>query len=617
MKIVLPTLHVRRSPQAVPLAAANLAATLANDSNHNCQLLDFYPDSSEEEICHAILAAEPDLVAIPLYTWNRQTMLAVSRTLKERRSAVTLIAGGPEATADPSGVIDQGTLDAAIRGEGEFTFLEVVQQIETSGNLTLRPGLSLRINDVIQHGAERNPAEPKDLPSPWLTGTLQAEQGVLWEVARGCPFHCSYCFDNLGSKTVRRLPSERLAAELDLFSKAGVGQLWVLDSSFNVPTARGKELLSLLAARAPDIHIHLEAKIEHLDAELIQMTALLPCSLQVGLQSTQPQVLRAIHRPLDIETYTRQLKELAEAGVTFGIDLIFGLPLDDLSGFRDSLTIALQHRPNHIDIFPLAVLPGTELFDHKEEFGIIAEPHAPYRILSSNTWSETDLDRAYELAAAIDLFYNLGRAVGFFDGLISATGLDPVPFLEGFTNWLTTQQGVFRSVLFDAEQWRPEEILPMQEGYLQHLLLKQDRGDLLQAGLDLIRYHFHYAETLIDGETLPLEELPEGDVWTKPCSLSPHVRLVPFSYEILDLQEMGEVDLEEFVTLFRPVGSTALFMRRGEEILCESLEEDFLTLLRNCDGVKSPEQIFSGSVSESSGSEVVRFAIAEGLIVQT
>lgn len=172
-------------------------------------------------------------------------------------------------------------------------------------------------------------------------------------------------------------------------------------------------------------------------------------------------------------------------------------------------------------------------------------------------------------------------------------------------------------MLFDAEQWRPEEILPMQEGYLQHLLLKQDRGDLLQAGLDLIRYHFHYAETLIDGETLPLEELPEGDVWTKPCSLSPHVRLVPFSYEILDLQEMGEVDLEEFVTLFRPVGSTALFMRRGEEILCESLEEDFLTLLRNCDGVKSPEQIFSGSVSESSGSEVVRFAIAEGLIVQT
>lgn len=119
----------------------------------------------------------------------------------------------------------------------------------------------------------------------------------------------------------------------------------------------------------------------------------------------------------------------------------------------------------------------------------------------------------------------------------------------------------------------------------------------------------------MDGETLPLEELPQEDVWTKPWRRSPHIQLVPFAYEILDLLEMGEVDLEEFADLFRPVGSMALFMRRGEEVLCESLEEDFLTLLRNCDGTRTPEQIFSGSVSESSGSEVVRFAIAEGLVI--
>jgi hypothetical protein len=615
MKIVLPTLHVRRSPQAVPLAAANLVATLVNCIDSDCELLDFFPDNSAEEISLIILSCKPDMVAIPLYSWNRQTMLDVSLRLKQKNPSIILIAGGPEATADPDGVIQQGKVDAVIQGEGEITFREVIELFSKSGQLTLLPGLSLSTDSGIQHGPKRPFADPEELPSPWLTGVLRAEQGVLWEVARGCPFQCSYCFDGLGSTTVRTIPTARLAAELDLFSAAGVDQLWVLDSSFNVPTRRGKELLSLLAGRAPDIHVHLEAKIEHLDSELIQMTALLPCSIQVGLQSTQPQVLRAIHRPLNIELYTRQLRELSEAGVTFGIDLIFGLPLDDLSGFRDSLTIALSFRPNHIDLFPLAVLPGTKLFDQKAEYGIIAETCAPYRILSSDSWSTADLDRAYELAAAADLFYNLGRAVGFFEVLLQTTGLEPVQFLEKFANWMMVEQGVFRSVLLDAEQWRPEEILPMQEGFIQHLLINLDRNDLMQAALDLIRYHFHYAESLLGGETLPLEEFPQEEVWTKLWRLAPDVRLVPFSYEILDLLEMGEVDLEEFTDLFRPVGSMALFMRQGEEILCESLEEDFSTLLRGCDGTRSPEQIFSGAVSKSSGSEVVRFAIAEGMLI--
>lgn len=615
MKIVLPTLHVRHSPQAVPLAAANLVTTLIDQPGIEHQLLNFFPDNSEETICNVILAARPDLIAIPLYSWNRQTMLSVSRTLKQHNPDIFFIGGGPEATADPDGVIDQGALDAVIRGEGELTFQDIVTQRSTSGASDLLPGLSLATDKGIQSGPDRASIDPGQLISPWLTRVLRPEQGVLWEVARGCAFNCSYCYDSLGDARVRTLPMERLSAELDLFSAAGVSNLWVLDSSFNVPTARGKELLALIASRAPNIHVHLEAKIEHLDSEMIQMLGLFPCSLQVGLQSTQPQVLRAIHRPLDIEAYTRQLGELAEAGVTFGIDLIFGLPLDDLAGFRDSLTIALEHRPNHIDLFPLAVLPGTALFNQTEEFGIVAESEAPYKILSSDSWTPQDLDRAYELSAATDLFYNLGRSVGFFDALLQITGLEPVAFLEGFADWLMTEQGVFRPVLLNAEVWRPEEILPMQEGYVQHLLFKQDRVDLLQASLDLIRYHFHYAEALLDGEALPLEEIPEGEVWTKPWRRSPHIQLVPFSYEILDLLEMGEIDIEEFTTLFRPVGSTALFMRRGEEVLCESLEEDFLTLLRNCDGMRTPEEIFSGSVSRESGSEVVRFAIAEGLIV--
>ncbi len=460
-------------------------------------------------------------------------------------------------------------------------------------------------------------ADAADLPSPWLTGVLTPEpgSGLLWEVARGCRFECSYCFDSLGSNQVSKLPEERLAAELELFDKIGVSQIWALDSTFNFPAGRGKNLLQMLAGYAPGIHVHLEAKIDYLDEEMIQMLALIPCSIQIGLQSFHPQVLRAVHRSLDIDFCIEKIQQMAESGITYGFDLIYGLPTDDLDGFRSSLDTALSLLPNQVDIFPLAVLPGTNLYQHKEDFGLIAGNTAPYEIEQSDTWTTDMLEEARLLAAATDLFYNLGRAVGFFSTLTDLTQKEPITFLEGFADWMMRHQGIYRSVLMDRECWLPEEVLPMQEGYVQFLLMQNHRESILQAALDLIRYHFHYNETLLEEEIGAAEGIDDVEVWSQAWGTSPHIRLIPFSYEILDLLEMEEVDLEEFSELFRPVGSVALFCRREGEVLCESMEEDFLTLLQNCDGVQTPEEIFAGSISRTAGEEIVRFAAAEGFIV--
>ncbi len=616
MRIYLPTLHVRKSQQATPLAAACLAAAVAARQEHECFLHDFFPEDSIDKICHTILKPSPDLVVIPLYTWNRKTMLTVSQKIKRQAPAIAILAGGPEASADTIGVIEEGQLDGVIRGEGEETFAELVEQLSHQKEMPILPGLSLRQNGQIAHGPERPLADAEKLPSPWLSGiiTPPAGGGVLWEVARGCRFDCSYCFDSMGSNKVSKLPQERLAAELKLFSQAGVSQAWVLDSTFNFPSERGKQLLQMLAGFAPEIHFHLEAKVDYLDEEMIQMLALISCSVQIGLQSFHPQVLRAIHRSLDIDFCIEKIQQMNEAGITYGFDLIYGLPTDDLDGFRSSLESALALRPNQVDLFPLAVLPGTSLYEHKDDFQLVAAEAAPYVIIKSDTWSEDMLEKARLLAAATDLFYNLGRAVGFFENIVELVQKDPVAFLEGFADWIMLHQGVYRAVLIDSECWRPEEILPMQEGYVQFLLIRNHRESMLQAALDLIRYHFHYAETLLEDEVLPSEDFDNGAPWDRIWKRSPHLRLIPFSYEILDLLEMEEMDLDEFSELFRPVGSVALFCRRGDEVLCESMEEDFLTLLQNCDGVKTPEEIFAGAVSRKAGEEIIRFAAAEGFI---
>ncbi len=618
MKIVLPTLHVRRSPQAVPLAAACLAAALPAPLRDQATLLDFFPPAAEEEMLEEILACRPDLVAFPLYVWNRTALLALARRLRRELPALRLVAGGPEATADPAGVLAEGALDGVVRGEGEIAFARLAEQLSRGEEPSGLPGLSWQTPRGMVAGPDSPPAEPEELPSPWLSGVLApaAGGGVLWETSRGCPFGCDFCYEAKGSRVGRHLPAARLEAELELFVRSQVSQIWILDPTFNFPPERGKELLRLLAARAPHIHIHLEAKADFLDRDAVRLLNRLHCSVQLGYQSGRPEVLRLLHRSHDPELFARKVHLLNAEGVTFGLDLIYGLPGDDYAGFCTSLDTALAFTPNSIDLFPLAVLPGTPLYRRSQEFGLRAQAVPPYQILESATYSAADLARSRRLAAAADLFYNIGRAVAVFPALLRATGRKPATFLEGFADWVTESAGIAEEKLLQPESWRPRDILPLQEGYTERLLRAAGRADLLPAASDLLRYHYHYAETLLGEETVPPgEALTRRDLWDTPWRLAPQTRLVPFTYEVLDLQETGDVDLEELAAMFRPVGSVALFLRRGEQVFCESLEETFLRLLQGSDGQRTPREIFAGSVSRREGEEIVEFAVSEGFLL--
>jgi hypothetical protein len=156
----------------------------------------------------------------------------------------------------------------------------------------------------------------------------------------------------------------------------------------------------------------------------------------------------------------------------------------------------------------------------------------------------------------------------------------------------------------------------LQQDYLQWRLQQNQQAHLISALLDLLSYHYHYAETLLEHPIEPVSEqaLIDCDLWETCWQTSSRMRLVPFTYEIVDLMEVEEIDLDEFTTLFRPVGSVALFFRRNDEVICESLEEDFLRLLQGSDGCRCPREIFAGTLPRAAGEELVSFAVTEGLL---
>ena len=183
-------------------------------------------------------------------------------------------------------------------------------------------------------------------------------------------------------------------------------------------------------------------------------------------------------------------------------------------------------------------------------------------------------------------------------------------------DWAVRQQEIDHEKLMDTENWVADDVYRMLQGYLCHQLQRSGQGHLVSVFLDLLCYHFHYAETLIGEELQPAadEKLLQGNLWETPWRRSSKCRLVPFAYEILDLLEMEEMQLEEVANLFRPVGSVALFMRRDHEVFCESLSEEMLRLLQKSNGDVSPKEIFAGSLPRETGEELVQFAVYEGLL---
>jgi radical SAM superfamily enzyme YgiQ (UPF0313 family) len=417
--LILVSIHIKDSPQAVPLAAASLKAQLDSvpsiSRRLNVSFNDYTVDNPADFIAADLCRNIPDMIGFSTYLWNRRLVLDACRIIKEKFPAVILFAGGAEATALPLLLLDCAPFDFVIKGEGEIVLTEAMNRLLKGGTLEDIPGVFLK-------GAKLNPEKDQQpvmdlnsLPSPYLTGTIDPGRysGLLWELSRGCPFKCSFCFESRGVAGVRQISADRIRKELEYFEEKKVTQVFVLDPTFNCDMKRAKKILRMILKTAPRIHFTFEIRVEFIDHEIARLFAGMNCSLQIGLESAVPEVLAKVNRTIDTAKFAEKISLLNQAGVIFGLDLIYGLPGDTINGFEKSLNDALRLQPNHLDIFPLAVLPGTALYDQAEAFSLNCLRDVPYTLISSPGFSESGMAQAECLKNACEIFYNRGGAAGW------------------------------------------------------------------------------------------------------------------------------------------------------------------------------------------------------------
>lgn len=486
------------APRPAASAGSNDAPSGPGRPIH-ASIVEAEPDESPEALAARTLALSPDLVGLSLYSWNSVRLEAAGAALKAARPGLVIVAGGPDASADPEALAARGPADVVVAGEGERVIVDLVAAMLSGKPL---PGPVVRAA----------PVDPAGLSSPWLDGTLDPGRwgGGALELTRGCPYRCAFCFESKGEARLRRFPLETAGRELERFEAAMVEEVFVLDPTFNADPKRMAAAVRSFSERGPNLRYFLEIRVELLSAEQARLLGSIDCSVQIGLQSADPAVLALVDRTLDPALFARKTRLLDEEGVVYGLDLIYGLPGDTLTGFRRSLDYALGLGPNHLDVFRLAVLPGTALHDRASGLGLDWDRSAPYLVRSTPSFGDAELDRAERLAVATDVLYTRGRAVMWFRSVAALAKAKPSALLAAFADFMDQERsgplaGIIAEARADAARHADIELL--QTAFFGDWFKRRPtrKPDHALAAVDLIRASGAWTRAFAEGEPTTLE----------------------------------------------------------------------------------------------------------------
>lgn len=524
-KIICATLLVEKSPQALPLGAACVASSIKNQCKDLCVEL-FSPtkedsdflEKSQKEMAQVFVhqlfekfSQKIDVVCLSVYVWNRHILEEAGKILKSK--GILVIAGGPEITANPRSF---SGADFVVSGEGEGSVPALINQALYGENSNINLIIEDCGNTKLAKWGKSLSGE--ELTSPYLDGTIDLSkyEGALWELARGCPFKCSYCYESKGEKKVRLLPMERIEAELKLFAEKDVPQVFVLDPTYNANKERALSLLKMMAKITPNTFYYFEARAEFIDRQIAKAFTKLPCAVQFGLQSSNEAVLKNVNRSFNKAQFTKNINILNEEGVIFGFDLIYGLPGDNLAGFYNSIDFALNLMPNNLELFCLSVLPGTDLFDSAKGFGLVYEEKAPYHVIETPGFSKDDMKKAAKVSAACNVFYNKGRAVPWFASLMKALQVKPSKFFIDFEKWYS-KKGDIEILATNCTSHKDVEKIQLE--FLGEYLSGGKKQYLLPAIENIIKFNGAISRVTADGTNEKLKLAYHPDDLASPYTM--------------------------------------------------------------------------------------------------
>ncbi len=378
--------------------------------------LDFQGDIKEfsindrvENILEGIIEEKPDVVAFSCYIWNMEFVNRLAELIKLVDPNIEILYGGPEVYYEGKEFLENHEGEYVIVGEGEKTFREFVLYKLGEGKIEDIKGLNYKRDGKVFENPKRPEMDMNELVFPYTYEEDINNKIVYYEASRGCPFKCKYCLSSV-MHGVRFLDVERVKKELKYFMERGLKLVKFVDRTFNCNREYTVELLKYLSEQDTETRFHFEVAADLLTEEQIEILNNAPkgrFQLEVGVQTTNNEVLHNINRYITYENIKEKVLKVASGkNVMQHLDLIAGLPGEDLESFKKSFNDVHAIRPDEIQLGFLKLLKGSSMREEAEKWGIVYSPYAPYEIIRSKDISYEELLLLKKVEAMVDKYYN-------------------------------------------------------------------------------------------------------------------------------------------------------------------------------------------------------------------
>lgn len=397
------------------LAVYDLQAYASDYADH-IVLKEYTINQQKDDIMRDIYLEHPEVVCVSCYIWNLSFVKELMADLIKILPGADFWAGGPEVSYDAEKFLTENSeFKGVMVGEGEETFKELAGYYVEKNPQDLKnmTGICYRDGDQIIHNGWRQIMDLSSIPFIYKDLSEFKNRIIYYESSRGCPFSCSYCLSSIDKK-LRFRDTETVKKELQFFIDNKVPQVKFVDRTFNCKHDHAMAIWKYINEHDNGVtNFHFEISADLLrEEELQEMSTMRPglIQLEIGVQSTNPDTIKAIHRTMDFE----KLKGIVDRIHSFGnihqhLDLIAGLPYEDYDSFRHSFNDVYALKPQQLQLGFLKVLKGSHMMEMCKEYGIVYKTQEPYEVLSTK-W--LDYDHVLKLKTVenmVEVYYNSGQ----------------------------------------------------------------------------------------------------------------------------------------------------------------------------------------------------------------
>lgn len=376
------------------------------------KLMEYSINQYPEEILRGIYREKADVVCFSCYIWNIQIIEQAARWLKMVSPEIRIWLGGPEVSFDVRERLTDWTfIDGIMYGEGEDTFRDMAACWNGAADIESVEGVGHRHPDGRVHvHPSRDFVDMSRLNFVYTRPEDFKNKIIYYETSRGCPFRCSYCLSSV-EKKVRFRDTALVKKDLQQFIDWEIPQVKFVDRTFNCQRDHSMDILRFIKAQDKGkTNFHFEVTADLLTEEELEfMAGLRPglIQLEIGVQSTNPETLKEIRRNVSFEKLSEIVRRIhAGKNIHQHLDLIAGLPFENLERFKQSFDDVYGLKPEQLQLGFLKVLKGSYMREKAGDYGLVYRPEPPYEVLSTRWLSYEDLLVLKSVEEMVEVYYN-------------------------------------------------------------------------------------------------------------------------------------------------------------------------------------------------------------------